>query len=237
MKINTLILGSSSGIGLYTCKYFLKKKHNVVGVSRRTTKIKSKKFHHITFDLNNFNEYEKLFNKIYSKFGKIENILFSAGEQFIMPTSIISNQHVDKMLNINLKSPLLFSKFISNKKYFKRPGSAVFISSAIATKPSSGQSIYGSTKSAINNLVKTLALEVSKYKINVNSISPGMIKSPMLSKYSKHITRDFYEKVTNQHPLGLGKFEDVANAIDFLFKKESKWITGINLIVDGGYNI
>ena len=154
-----------------------------------------------------------------------------------MPTSIISNQHVDKMLNINLKSPLLFSKFISNKKYFKRPGSAVFISSAIATKPSSGQSIYGSTKSAINNLVKTLALEVSKYKINVNSISPGMIKSPMLSKYSKHITRDFYEKVTNQHPLGLGKFQDVANAIDFLFKKESKWITGINLIVDGGYNI
>ena len=106
--MNTLILGSSSGIGLYTCKYFLKKKHNVVGVSRRTTKIKSKKFHHITFDLNNFNEYEILFNKIYSKFGKIENILFSAGEQFIMPTSIISNQHVDKMLNINLKSLIIF---------------------------------------------------------------------------------------------------------------------------------
>lgn len=196
MKTNTLILGSSSGIGLFSCKYFLKKGHNVIGVSRKLTKIKSKKFQHISFDLNKFDEYEILFQKIYSKFGKIENVLFSAGVQFIMPTSIISKRHIEEILNINLKSPLLFSKFISNQKYFKRPGAAVFISSAIATKPSSGQSIYGSSKSAINNLVKTLALEVSKYKINVNSISPGMIKSPMLSKYSKHITRDFYEKVT-----------------------------------------
>ena len=237
MKINTLILGSSSGIGNFACKYFLKKRHNVIGISRKITKIKSKKFKHISFDLNNFDEYEILFEKIHSKFGKIENILFSAGLQFIMPTSIISKQNIEKMLNINLNSPLLFSKFISNKKYFKRPGSAIFISSAIATKPSSGQGIYGSSKSGINSLVKTLALEVSKYGINVNAISPGMIKSPMLSRYSKHITKDFYEKVIKQHPLGLGEFKDVVNAIEFLFKKESKWITGINLIVDGGYNI
>lgn len=237
MKINTLIIGSSSGIGLFSCKYLLKKGHNVIGVSRKITKIKSKKFQHISFDLNNFDEYEMLFQKIHAKFGKIDNILFSAGLQFIMPISIISKQHIEKILNINLKSPLLFSKFISNKKYFKRPGSAVFISSAIATKPSAGQSIYSSSKSGINNLVKTLALEVSKYKITVNSISPGMIKSPMLSRYSKYITRDFLEKIIDQHPLGFGKFEDVANAIEFLFNKKSKWITGINLIVDGGYNI
>jgi|TARA_B100000242_G_C43045594_1_gene488032 NAD(P)-dependent dehydrogenase (short-subunit alcohol dehydrogenase family) len=237
VKTNTLILGSSSGIGFFACKYFLKKGHCVVGVSRKLTKIKSKKFQHISFDLNNFDEYEVLFKKIYKKFGKIQNILFSAGVQFLIPTSIISGKHIDKILNINLKFPLMFAKFISNKKYFKRPGSVVFISSAIATRPSSGQSIYSSSKSGINNLVKTLALEVSKYKITVNSVSPGMIKSPMLSKYSEYITKDFFDKVTNQHPLGLGKFEDVVNAIDFLFKKESKWITGINLMVDGGYNI
>tara|TARA_X000000950_G_C13841062_1_gene630258 strand:+ start:250 stop:963 length:714 start_codon:yes stop_codon:yes gene_type:complete len=237
MKKNILIIGSSSGIGLYSSKYFIKQGHNVIGVSRKLTKIKSKKFFHISYDLNNFDKYDELFKKIHKKFGKINNVLFSAGIQFIMPTTIISKNDIDRILNINLTSPLLFSKFISNKKYFKRPGSVVFISSAIATKPSAGQSIYGSSKSGVNNLVKTLALEVSKYKINVNSISPGMIRSPMLSKYSKHITKEFFEKVTNEHPLGLGQFKDVTNAIEFLFSSKSNWITGTNLTIDGGYSL
>lgn len=237
MKKNILVVGSSSGIGLYSSKYFINQGYNVVGISRKITKIKSKKFFHISYDLCNFNGYNKLFKDIYKRFGKINNVLFCAGVQFIMPTTIISKTDIDRILDINLKSPLLFSKFISNKKYFKRPGSVVFISSAIATKPSSGQSIYGSSKSGVNNFVKTLALEVSKYNINVNSISPGMIKSPMLSKYSKHITKEFFEKVINQHPLGLGEFKDITNAIEFLFSNKSNWITGINLIVDGGYNI
>ena len=237
MNVNTLIIGSSSGIGLNSSKHFINKGHNVIGISRKLTKIKSKKFHQIRYDLNNFDDYEILFEKIYKKFGKINNVLFCAGIQFVMPTSIISERDINAILNINLKSPLLFSKFISNKKYFKRPGSAVFVSSSIATRASSGQSIYGSSKSGINNFVKTLALEVSKYKIHVNCISPGMIKSPMLKKYSKYIKKDFFEKVQNQHPLGLGDFKDVINVIEFLFSNKSKWITGTNLIVDGGYSI
>ena len=64
-----------------------------------------------------------------------------------------------------------------------------------------------------------------------------MIKSPMLKKYSKYIKKDFFEKVQNQHPLGLGDFKDVINVIEFLFSNKSKWITGTNLIVDGGYSI
>ncbi len=237
MKTNTLIIGSSSGIGAAAVKHFLKQSHNVIGVSRRKNKELSKNFKHISFDLNNLEEYEYLFNEIHKKYGKINNLLFCAGVQFLRPTSIITKNDLRKIIDINLNSPILFSKFVSNKKYFKRPGSVIYISSAIATKPSAGQSIYASSKSGILNFTKTLALEVSKFKINVNCISPGMIKGPMFSKYTKNITKDFYEKINEAHPLGLGNFKDVVNAIDFLFNKKSKWITGINLIVDGGYNI
>ena len=237
MKINTLIIGSSSGIGLEATKFFLKKGHNVIGISRRGINMKSKKFKNIKFDLSNFQNYDQLYSNIYNKFGAIDNLLFSAGVQFIRPTSIISTSDLKKIFDINLKSPILFSKFISNKKLFKRPGSVVFISSVIASRPASGKSLYGSSKSGIINHAKSLALEVSKYKINVNTISPGMLKGPMLSKYSKNISKDIYEKITNQHPLGIGKFSDIVNGIDFLFSSKSRWITGIDLTIDGGYSL
>ena len=237
MKTNTLIIGSSSGIGLETTKFFLKKGHNVIGISRKGNNIKSNKFRNIKFDLNNFQNYDQLYSNIYSKFGSINNLLFSAGVQFIRPSSIISTSDMKKIFDINLKSPIFFSKFISNKKFFKRPGSVVFISSVIASRPASGQSLYGSSKSGIINHAKSLALEVSKYKININTISPGMLKGPMLSKYSKKISKDIYEKITNQHPLGIGKFTDIVNGIDFLFSSKSRWITGIDLTIDGDYSL
>jgi NAD(P)-dependent dehydrogenase (short-subunit alcohol dehydrogenase family) len=237
MKTNTLIIGSSSGIGLEATKFFLKKSHNVIGISRRNNNIKSKKFRHINFDLNNFQDYDQLYSNIYNKFGPINNLLFSAGVQFIRPSSIISANDIKKIFNINLKSPILFSKFISNKRFFKRPGSVIFISSVIASRPASGQSLYGSSKSGVINHAKSLALEVSKYKININTISPGMLKGPMLSKYSKNISKDIYEKITKQHPLGIGKFTDIVNGIDFLFSSKSRWITGIDLTIDGGYSL
>ena len=154
MKTNTLIIGSSSGIGLEATKFFLKKGHNVIGVSRTVNKIKNKKFSHINFDLNNFQNYDQLYSNIYNKFGSINNLLFSAGVQFIRPSSIISTSDMKKIFDINLNSPILFSKFISNKKFFKRPGSVVFISSVIASRPASGQSLYGSSKSGIINHAK-----------------------------------------------------------------------------------
>tara|TARA_B100001540_G_C15792423_1_gene636104 strand:- start:470 stop:1183 length:714 start_codon:yes stop_codon:yes gene_type:complete len=237
MKNNTLIIGCSSGIGLNSAKYFLQKGHNVIGLSRNNVNIKNKKFKLIKFDLLDFNNYEEMFKKLVNPFGKINNLLFSAGVQYVKPISIIENNDFDNIIKLNLESPILFSKFVSNKNYFSRPGSAVFISSVIAIKPSSGQSLYSASKSGIINHVKTLALEVSKYKINVNAISPGMINSPMLKKYSNSVTKDFLLKTINQHPLGLGKFEDITNAVNFLFDPSSKWITGTNLIVDGGYSI
>ena len=117
MKTNTLIIGSSSGIGLEATKFFLKKSHNVIGISRRNNNIKSKKFRHINFDLNNFQDYDQLYSNIYNKFGPINNLLFSAGVQFIRPSSIISANDIKKIFNINLKSPILFSKFISNNGF------------------------------------------------------------------------------------------------------------------------
>lgn len=234
---NVLIIGASSGIGSAAVKYFLNLKYNVVGISRRKVKYSQKNFKHICFDLNKFDLYEELFENIYKQFGKIDCLLFTAGIQFVRPSSIISSKDVYKIIGLNLNSPVLFSKFITKKKYFRNSGSAVFVSSVIAHRPSPGQILYGSSKSGILNLVKSLALEVSKNKINVNSISPGMINGPMLKKYSKSIPKEIFDPIIKKHPLGIGNVNHVIEVINFLFSKKSEWITGTDIIVDGGYSI
>ena len=80
-------------------------------------------------------------------------------------------------------------------------------------------------------------VELSKYKIRVNCISPGVIKSPLFENYSKQVTSDMSKKVIESHPLGIGTFNDINFSVKFLLSNDSKWITGHNLIIDGGYSV
>ena len=102
---------------------------------------------------------------------------------------------------------------------------------------SSGLSIYSASKSGLVGFSKSLSLELAKQKIRVNCISPGIVKSPLYNEYSKQLTLEMNKKIVESHPLGLGSFTDINNSVRFLLSNESKWITGHNLIIDGGYSV
>jgi NAD(P)-dependent dehydrogenase (short-subunit alcohol dehydrogenase family) len=91
------------------------------------------------------------------------------------------------------------------------------------------------TKGALVASAKSLAVELSARNIRVNTISPGVVESPMsqLAVYSKD--QESRDRISGLHPLGLGTSDDIANACVFLLSDSGKWITGTNLIVDGGY--
>ena len=112
---NILITGVSSGIGLEILKSSLKKNFNAIGISRQYPREISnlKNFKHIKFDLNKFNDYEKIFNNINSYFGKIDYFVHAAGVHDLVPISLINGKIYDKILNINLKSPS-FLFFLKN---------------------------------------------------------------------------------------------------------------------------
>ena len=112
-KNNILITGVSSGIGLELLKSSLKKNFNVIGISRKKPKILSsaKRFKHIKFDLNNFAEYDRVFGQIYQHFGKINYFVHAAGVHDLLPINLINEKSYEKIMNINLKSPTLISKF------------------------------------------------------------------------------------------------------------------------------
>jgi len=234
-----LITGASSGIGLNLAKYFLKKEAKVISISRRKKNLinNTKKFKHISFDLTNFKNYDILFKKISNSFGPIDYFVHAAGIHFIKLISFINEEDIDRSLNINLKSPMLISKYFLNKEVFNRPCSVVFIASVMGVVGSSGLSVYSASKSGLIGFTKSLSAEVSKQKIRVNCLSPGIVESPLYKEYSKQLTKEMNKKIVENHPLGLGNFVDINNSVKFLLSKESRWITGHNLIIDGGYSV
>ncbi len=100
---------------------------------------------------------------------------------------------------------------------------------------SSANASYAMSKSALHGLVKSLAVELASKNIRVNSIIPGFIKTKMLSEVSSGFGEDYLNNISDLHLLGLGSTEDIANAAIFLLSDMSKWVTGTELIVDGGF--
>ena len=112
------------------------------------------------------------------------------------------------------------------------------ISSVSSLHGNKGISLYAASKAALNSVVKSAALELSTRKIRVNSIVLGHINKGMGAKVNKFLNHQQIKDLENKHPLGFGEDVDLFNCIDFLIdKNKSKWITGTNLVLDGGYLI
>ena len=170
-------------------------------------------------------------------FGSIDYFVHAAGVHFIKPIKFINEKDINLAININLKSPILISKYLTNNKIFSRPCSVVFIASVMGVVGSSGLSLYTASKAGLIGLTKSLSLEFAKQKIRINCISPGIVNSPLYKDYSKQLTTEMNKKIVESHPLGLGTFKDINNSVRFLLSNESRWITGHNLIIDGGYSV
>ena len=99
-----------------------------------------------------------------------------------------------------------------------------------------GKAAYSSSKGAVISGARSMAMELSRSNVRVNSISPAMVNTPILEKMFENIGEEAAEEILKKHPLGIGKPEDVANACIFLLSDAARWITGSNLVVDGGYS-
>lgn len=101
----------------------------------------------------------------------------------------------------------------------------------------SGKVGYCASKSAVIGAVKASALELAKRNIRVNAVLPGVVMTPMTEKLFEKIDEASQKRIQDMHPLGFGTVEDVVPTIAFLLSDNSKWITGQNIIIDGGYSI
>jgi NAD(P)-dependent dehydrogenase (short-subunit alcohol dehydrogenase family) len=189
-----------------------------------------------SFDLtNNFKEIPLWMKQDAIDNGPFYGLVHSAGIEKTLPVRSVSEKDYDELMAINTKSAFFLAKGFVQKKCYVPGGGMVFLSSIASLSGQKGLSLYSASKGAIVSMVRSMAVELSPKNIRVNSISPGHIETNMGALLKKKMLASQYEAIANEHLLGIGQPEDVAYAVAYLLAKTGKWITGTNLVVDGGF--
>lgn len=168
--------------------------------------------------------------------GAFSGLVNCAGVSPTMPLRATTEAKMQEVFNTNVIAAMSLTKAVCKASNSIPDGaSVVFVASVMGTVGEMGKSLYGMSKGALIAGAKSLAVEYASKNIRFNTISPGVVVTPMSmsSEYSKDEQK--LQFVTGLHPLGLGKPEDIANGAAFLLSDASRWITGTDIIIDGGY--
>ena len=188
------------------------------------------------FDLTDEGAVNNFLESFHSLSIKLKGIIHAAGVSTTLPLRLSSFDRQETILKTNVIGPLNLTKELIKKKGAIVDGSSViFITSIMATVGEIGKTLYGMSKGALVAGVKSMAVELAPRTIRVNSISPGVVKSPMSASSAYSQDYESFTRIEKLHPLGVGDVSDVANACVYLLSDASKWVTGSNLIIDGGY--
>ncbi|RWY57321.1 SDR family NAD(P)-dependent oxidoreductase [Mucilaginibacter gilvus] len=188
---------------------------------------------HNTADLTNESELDVLVDAS----PNLDGLVLSSGIVQTLPFKFASHLALDNMMQANFYAPVLLLNKLLRKKKLNKGCSVVFISSIAGNfTGTKGNSMYSASKGAINAMQKVIAVELAAQKIRVNNVSPAMVKTGMLDNATVFSTEQIEQDEKN-YPLGYGEPLDVANGVIYLLSDASKWVTGISLILDGGFTI
>ena len=245
MKLNfrgktAVVTGASGGMGLKTVEKLCTSGIKVLMIDIKEPPKKYLKNRNIKFskvDVTKLTDLKKAIENFYLKYKSIDYLINTTGVLWFdkdMSVTNIDFQTWEKVFDINLKSMAYLAKLIIPKMKKNRFGSQVHISSIDAlsgdNKP---QDAYGASKAAMIRLSKSIAIQFASYNIRSNIILPGPIETPMQNRWKKNpkAKKNLAKLIPLQR---IGSPEDIANAILFLLSDESQYITGTELIVDGG---
>ena len=233
---NIIVTGASGGIGNSIIEKFYECGANILASGTKVEKLDllKKKFNNIKilkFDISQSEKIEEFIESASNELGGLDCIVNNAGITQDNLAIRMSLEEWKNVININLTSTFLLSKFAIKKMLKNKKGKIVNITSIVGHTGNLGQANYSASKAGIVAMSKSLAIEYSKKNINVNCISPGFIKTAMTDK----IDEKFKEVIISKIPSGrLGTPEDIANAVLFLASTKSDYINGETLHVNGG---
>ena len=236
-----LVTGAESGIGLSLIKILLKEGCNVIATTfEKKINLKSKKLIHYNLDVTKESEWALLSSKLKKKFPAINILVNNAGIRISGSIENTSLELWNHLLLTNTTSLFLATKYILPFLKKAKKANIVNTSSVNGIRGVKNMIAYATSKSALTSFTSSLSLDLAKFKIRVNAIAPGAVRTKMIETLKKEINNDkaFNIRMTETHPLGrIAKPEEIAKSICFLASEDASFITGIILPVDGGRSI
>ena len=168
---------------------------------------------------------------------ELQGLVNNAGYTKILPFLIVNAEEINNILRVNTIAPMLLLQKLLKKKKLKKGASVVFTSSMAGLGSCTvGNSMYTASKGAISAFIRCVALELAPKNIRVNAVCPGMVNTGILELGT--VTAEQLEEDEKKYPLGrYGEPRDIALAIIYLLSNASAWVTGTNLIIDGGISL
>lgn len=242
MGKNVLITGSNRGIGKALVEKYAQSGYDIIACARHQEDsfkdyldVLSREcgvnIADVYFDMENEEQIKSELKAAISKVKKIDILINNAGYSGSSLFPMISSGELKKELQINYVAPILISQMIARVMSKNGGGSIVNIASVSGIRNEEGRLAYGSSKAALIFASKTMSMELARNNIRVNCVSPGFIDTDMWKSRDKNL----YDKILSETPAGRqGTTLDVVNMVYYLTSDAASYITGQNIVVDGG---
>jgi 3-oxoacyl-[acyl-carrier protein] reductase len=233
-----IVTGASKGLGLAICKRLLEANYKIIGIARTRSEEFSnlqitypEQLFYKEYDFNNIKNIQPLVRTITKEHGNIYGLINNAalGHDGVLGT--MHESQISELIRVNVEAPIVLTKYVSRSMLTKLRGRIINIGSIIGHTGFNGLSVYGATKASMQGFTKSLARELGKAHITVNTIAPGYMETSM----TNGLQGEKLQSIKRRSPLGhLATVNDVAGTILFLLSDDAKNITGSTITVDAG---
>ena len=238
---HVLVTGASSGIGRASALLLAQLGARVTATGRDAARLDEtvarmpgKGHRAVPFDLGSIDEIPPWLKDLAGSGGAFAGLAHCAGIQVSKPIRSTDAAFMSDMFRINIASGLALARAIRQRGCAVEGAGIVFVASASAYVGQAGNVVYCAAKGAIVSAARALAVELARDKIRVNCVCPALVDTEMADRFRSTMSAAQFEDYLKHYPMGIGKPEDVANAIAFLIADTARWMTGSSLLLDGG---
>ena len=233
-----LVTGASRGLGLAICEHLANTGYHVIGASRNNTpefEALQQRYagavEFVPLDLAHISGHHEWVRQLERRFGPLFGLVNNGAIAYDGVLATMHETQIAELIQVNLTGTIVLTKYALRSMLPQRKGRVIQIASIIATTGFNGLSVYAATKAALQGFTRSLAREVGRANITVNSVSPGYMATQM----SAGLAPDKLETIVRRSPLGrLAEVGDVAAAVGYLLSAAAERVTGIDLKVDAG---
>lgn len=239
---NVIVTGGSRGLGLGIARKLTETGYRAIAVARKQNSdlaatmqvaeiANPGSFHFVPFDLSEIERISDLVKTLQNEFGPIYGLVNNAGMSFDGTLALTPTSQIEQLVRVNTLSPMVLTKYVVRSMMADGGGRIVNIASITAFTGYSGLSVYSATKASLIGFSRSMAREVGRVGVTVNSVAPGFIETDM----TQGLKDEHRHQIERRSALKrLADIDDVANAVEFLLSEKAKNITGTVLTVDAG---